>query len=256
MDLTYPNRDAAIHMKLHDLAPGGNADNRALNIIDRISADVQSASRTVQKGETISTWSRDGYTAEELAVWDWWQKSIEINEWRRLVAEWTKKNEPPAHPGFDGDHFEERPADIRYPQTTTYTGGNNPNHSVAVSTKALIHFADQLKVVTAPDGVLVQIVRKLETLKPLPGGFAKAELLRLAIVGGSDRPGLGPQTITLFTDIRVAFIRLEENLRAMARSYENDEEFNTLTGIQLQQQMSEALTLIGGLNKIQTEILV
>lgn len=257
MDLSYPNRDAAIYMKLHDQAPGGNVDNRALNIIDRITSDIQAKTRTVQGGQSHSTWSRDGYTADELAVWDWWNKSTEHNEWQRLVKAFQQSHEPGPHAGYGGDHYDSGTGPkIPAPDVTIYSGGGNPNNSVAVSTKALIHFADQLKVVTADKGILVQIVTKLQTLKPLPGGFAKAELLRLAIVGNGEKPGLGPDSVTLFTNIRAALIKLEENLRAMAKAYENNEEFNTLTGIQLQEQMEEALTLITGLDKIQPELLV
>lgn len=248
MDLNSPTRDGAEFIGLFATydAQTNHPKGWALSVIDKITNEV-SAHYNARTGS--SNWDRGKFSADELAAWDWWQKKIDITEWRRLVDEYNKsqvKKDNVTIIPYTGDHYSPG-SGFAPPDVKTYGGGDNPNRSVAVSTKALVYLADQIKVVAEDKGMLIKVHETVKLVNPLPGGFAKAEILRQKIDGGPGVPGLRVETMDFIYNIRAVLLSLETKLRQMAAAYEKDEGFNAMTTNQLTDEMKDVLQQINGL---------
>lgn len=177
------------------------------------------------------------YSSEEWAVWDWYRKQTEPERWKELVTEYretgsTDRIKPPAE-------FDPANATITKPGVVVegsdikpFAGKDATSGSVAVSTEAILHFANALSVVAPPDGrggMLVRVIDSLDGVSPRPGAFAKAEVLRRDIMGTSASTGLRGETAAVMVDIQAALVSVQTDLRALAKDYDSTEELNSLS---------------------------
>ncbi|NLU79860.1 hypothetical protein HCA58_16000 [Micromonospora sp. HNM0581] len=188
---------------------------------------------------------------EERALIDWFEAEV-VDQWDTVVP-----NILDDQVGIDGynedDPKYELDTTVEHPEDSEYSGGDNPNHELSVSTEALRHMANQIdRVVGLTDGtnILLTVRNQLAELNMLPGGFAKAEVLRQRIEGVSaDDAGLRGDVMGMLLATHGALVAVKEGLLQIADGYDDAEEFNDMTASSLREQMGSAWVKIEGLSE-------
>lgn len=189
----------------------------------------------------------DSLSGDEKQVVDWYQDNV-LDKWDDRVKDYQDAHTQSGNGDTvawdeynDQNTYIDHPTDTFTPPTTSeWTGGNNPNKQVSVSTEALRFIANQIGAVV-DQGTVLNMNTKLKAVDLKPGGFAKAELLRQKINGAKDGDtGLAGDSAALMTDINEALVAIKDNLLKLANSYENNEDFNKMTAEDLNEAMDAA----------------
>ena len=240
----------------HNVPPGWSR-----GVINKIMSD--SGSGTVGDASAMG-FDRSQYTADELAAYDWYTRQTEPDRWKDLVFEYesgdgAKKVDPPADLGSKTDWIDKPAHGFQDPNLKPFSGSGGTG-SVVVSTEAITYFANALGTI-APNGggMLLETAAQVLTADPRPGGFAKAELMRRAVVGTSaTEEGLRGETNSLLIKIQTALYTMQECLRQLVKEYDSAEELNGLTVAQFRDVMSvsdgkiDAFATTGGKEKSAT----
>ena len=217
-------------------------------VIDRIESEanlVDGVTRSLFRDfEDLVNW--DNYTAEEKAAFEWyWYEVLPEDKWPKIVdayyadfeddVTWDEFGEQD-HLAVDGT--------VDVPEVKTYTGGDNKNGELKVSTEAIRYFANSIGKLFStpggePDSLMLKVARDLDGLNVLPGKFARAEKMRRKLSGGDETPGLIRDSADLLVKIHQTLFTLRDSLLAMAKSYEYTEDGNLRTGKDLKDR-SEA----------------
>ncbi|AGL14100.1 hypothetical protein [Actinoplanes sp. N902-109] len=250
-DFSYANEEAVDAIGVLDKydTDHGHPAGWTRAVIKKIQQDIQNS--PAGKDRTGS-YDRDDYSSDENAAYDWYSNDvIEHDHWKALVENYQKDQGSTVKPDAynpDKQYIDKNDGGFKPPEGTgEYTGGNNPNHELTVSTEALNYFANQLdKVVGDGTGVLYDARNQLNKVEMKPGGFAKAEVLRQKIEGVSaNDAGLRGDTMGLMLTLHEALYAVKTNLRQMVRDYDTAEEFNGMTAQQLGDAMDKAWGKIG-----------
>jgi hypothetical protein len=219
-------------------------------VINKIQADIQNS--PAHKESMGGSYDKSDYTADENAAYDWYNDDVvDQDHWLALVAQYNKDQAGTVNPeGYDPNkqYVTKDDGGFKPPgNTSEYTGGNNPNHEVTVSTEALNYFANQLdQIVGDGTGILFDAHNELKNVEMKPGGFAKAEVLRQVIEGVSAKDsGLRGDAMGLMLALHEALYAVKTNMRQMVRDYDTTEEFNGMTAQQLSKAMDAAWGKIG-----------
>ena len=257
IDYSYPNDDAIDAIGILDKFNNGEIAGHTTKhdpgwiqtVIDNVQADIQSNSNSASSrwgGGSSVDWS--DYTAEEKAAYEWYRDEvIETDHWKAIAAEWEKTRPEPKDvkdPAFSENtqYTDEPMKDYTVPnEINQYKGGDNEKGELKVSLAAIRHFAAEIeKIAPNGKGLLLDASNKLHGLDIKPGKFAKAEKLRLKIVGDGDSDtGLVGDTQGLLQTVHQALYLLRENLVKMADSYEYTEEHNLRAGKDLEDKTKE-----------------
>ncbi|WBB80455.1 hypothetical protein O7606_03470 [Micromonospora sp. WMMD882] len=251
-DLSNPNDMAIDEIGILDkfnkgeiwLFPDKHPDGWIQAVIDRAEAEIvafdQRNPGNVLSGVDKVDWRF--YTADEKAAFEWyWREVLPADKWSKLVDDYLV-DQATSVPGggIDVDEFGENDhldidGKIPVPEVKTWTGGDNKDGELKVSTEAIRYFANSIgKIVSTtggkPGGMILDVRGNLDDLNVLPGKFARAEKMRRKLAGGDENPGLIGDTAGLLTKIHQALFALRESLLAMANSYEYTEDGNVRTG--------------------------
>ncbi|MBU2670265.1 hypothetical protein KOI35_42865 [Actinoplanes bogorensis] len=195
---------------------------------------------------------------DEQALVDWYTDDvIQHDEWKAIVEQHNKdvtQEDNVTVTPYDEDNppYDMPENTFEHPEDTEYSGGNNPNQELAVSTEALRHVANQIGAIVGLDdggsNLILTARKQLGDIAMLPGGFAKAEVLRQKIEGvNSNDAGLRGDAMGLLLASHEALLAVKEGLLKIADSYDNAEEFNEMTTTQLGDNMGNAWGKIDGL---------
>lgn len=201
---------------------------------------------------------RIDWDADEKALIEWYREDvIEYDKWKAIVAKHNEKvtdEDMVTVDSYDENNppFDMPDSTFDHPDDTEYSGGNNPNHELAVSTEALRHVANQIGAIVGLDdngtNLILQARTQLGQIQMRPGGFAKAEILRQKIEGVSaNDAGLRGDAMGLLLASHEALLAVKEGLLKIADSYDNAEDFNKMTTKQLTDNMGNAWGKIDGL---------
>ncbi|GAA2491392.1 hypothetical protein GCM10010435_42950 [Winogradskya consettensis] len=254
INFDYANEEAIDKIGVltsHDTSLGEDS-GWTRSVIQKIKNDILNSPQTKAAS---SSFDRGDYDSDELAAWDWYQDNVvDQDHWKQLVKDYNADVTNPDHvdpADYDPEH-QYIPKDdgaIAPPETSTYSGSNNPNHELAVSTEALNFMAGQLdQIVGDGTGMLFDARNTLNAIAMKPGGFAKAEILRQKIDGvNATDAGLRGDSMGLMLAVHEALYAVKTGLRQMARDYDNAEDFNSMTADQLGESMGSAWGKIGNI---------
>ncbi|MEV6694845.1 hypothetical protein AB0M35_25545 [Micromonospora sp. NPDC051196] len=176
------------------------------------------------------------FTPAELAVWHWYLDQTKSDRWKTLVFEYRQRNAQDqvttpteSDPGFS--RLDEPKVSTDIPDVKPFGGVEGNRGGIAVNTEAIAYFCNSLKLIVPPgrDGMLATIRQNVGNIRPLPGKFARAELLRLDVVGSGTSPGLRGQTVDVLGDIETALRAIQEDLQELIKRYDDAEELNSLS---------------------------
>ncbi|MGX1616488.1 hypothetical protein ACWIF8_21660 [Micromonospora chalcea] len=199
---------------------------------------------------------------EWIEAREWYDKNVlDIDGWRNLVKEYKANITDPSN--VKPPAFTDKPDWIDETKTPTNSGftppGINPTFKgdtastsgVAVNTAALEWFANEvLGRITGPGNVLLATVDQLNAVDPRPGAFARAEVLRQAVVGATAQDGgVKGDTKDMLVDMNTALLAVQHALLKMAAQYKNLEELNSLTTEKLTEVMGDSFK---GLDNLST----
>ncbi|KXK60064.1 hypothetical protein AWW66_20830 [Micromonospora rosaria] len=249
IDFSYANDEAIEQIGILDRFnngeidgfPNEHPDGWIQAVIDEVQAEIQSTYNP-RTGSSNVDWSN--YTDEERAAYEWYRDEvIPPEKWRAHVEEYQEESSDEDNVSYDEyqepDEYD-IDGDIDEPDVTTYTGTDNENGELKVSTEAIRHFVKQIdKVAWRGGGLLLDASNRFDTLDIRPGKFARAELMRQKIVGGGENRGLIGDTQGLLTQVHQTLFVLSDNLLQMANSYERTEEGNDRTGKDLEDRTRE-----------------
>lgn len=249
IDFSYANDEAVEQIGILDRFnngeiegfPNEHPDGWIQAVIDEVQADIQRSYQPDVVGSIVN-WSN--YTDEERAAYEWYtDEVIPYDKWEALVEEYEKESADEDNVSYD-EYQEPDEYDIDgefdKPDVTTYTGTDNENGELKVSTEAIRHFAKQIdKVAWRGGGLLLDASARFDTLDIRPGRFARAELMRQKISGGGENSGLIGDTQGLLAQVHQTLFGLSENLLQMANSYQRTEEGNDRTGRDLEDRTRE-----------------
>ncbi|WFE34594.1 hypothetical protein [Micromonospora sp. WMMD975] len=247
IDFGYPNEKAIDYIGILDKFNNGEIDGFSKEhpdgwiqaIIDRVQSDIMS-SRT-----NHVDWS--DYSAEERAAYEWYRDEV-VDNWDDVVKDF-KDNDVPDEDSVEWDEFGESDkldidGKIDTPDVKAYTGGDNKDGDLKVSTEAIRYFANSIgELFDNPNGrggsLMLTVGDKLGDLDVLPGKFAVAELMRRKIHGGGEGVGLIGDTQGLMEKIHQTLYTLRQDLLTMADSYEKTEDGNARTGKDFEEKTAE-----------------
>ncbi|MFG1918543.1 hypothetical protein [Micromonospora sp. NPDC048898] len=250
IDLSHPNERAIDHIGILDRFNNGEIDGFPEKhpdgwiqaVIDRVQAEIGSGTSRLERID----WSN--YTAEERAAWEWYKAEVvDTESWKELVREFKDDLPPQDALGWkefgDSDKLEVD-GRIRTPEVKVYSGGDNKDGDLKVSTEAIRYFANSLGALfDNPDGrggsMMLDVGDHLGNLDVLPGKFAVAELMRQKIHGAGGGVGLVVDTQGLLSKIHQTLYTLRLSLLEMADSYELTEDGNARTGKDFEEKTEE-----------------
>ncbi|MFV2009108.1 MULTISPECIES: hypothetical protein [unclassified Micromonospora] len=253
LDWDKPNRPAADQMGIFDKFNSGEVDGFPNKhppgwieaVIDKVNDDIAAENDGKCYPYLSDTIDWSTYSADEKAAYEWYESEIlDFDKWDDHVDEYhaTAANED----NVSWDDFEEPDSydidgDIDAPEVKAYTGGDNKNGQLKVSTEAIRHFVHQIdKIAWEGGGMLLDASNRFDELDIRPGKFAKAELMRQKLAGnGGDNLGLIGDTKGLLVQVHRTLFSLRESLLQMANSYERTEEGNERTGKDLEERTEE-----------------
>lgn len=249
IDFSYANDEAIEQIGILDRFnngeidgfPNEHPDGWIQAVIDEVQADIE-RNYSQHTGGSDVDWSN--YTDEERAAYEWYtDEVIAYDKWDALVEEYEETSSAEDNVSYD-EYQEPDEYDIDggidEPDVTTYTGSDNENGELKVSTEAIRHFAKQIdKVAWRGGGLLLDASARFDTLDIRPGKFARAELMRQKISGGGENPGQIGDTQGLLVQVHQTLFMLSENLVQMADSYQRTEEGNDRTGRDLEDRTRE-----------------
>ncbi|SCF40084.1 hypothetical protein GA0070216_113112 [Micromonospora matsumotoense] len=250
VDYSYPNDEAIDQTGILDKFnageiggfPGKHPEGWIQAVIDEVQAEIQSNSNSMQKVD----WSH--YSAEEKAAYDWYtDEVIPRDKWDKIVDDYkadSAKEENVTWEKYGGTDYSGIDGKINPPDVKVYTGGDNKNGALKVSTEAIRYFANSIGALVGTDGkgnsMMLDVSNKLGELNVLPGKFARAEVMRQKISGdGSTNTGLIGDTQGLLVKVHQTLFALRESLLKMADSYEYTEDDNLRTGKDLEKKTKE-----------------
>lgn len=257
IDYSYSNEDAAEKMGLftqydHDTK---HNDGWAKSTLDRMLSDYQHHTHGYGEKQT-NDWKLSDYSQDEQDLWNWYENDVvPPDKWKALVEKFQK--EPPSITAvkYDPNHpaFTTSKPGVGLDLPPTYKGGDNANGDVKVSTDAIRYVADQIKKVADEDGtgLLMTASERFTKMQDiLPGKFARAEVMRQALVGdGKTGGGLVGDTQGLLKAVHGTMVSLRQDLLGLAALYEKGEEFNHLTAQQLATDMDKSWSGISGIDQ-------
>ncbi|BCJ67309.1 hypothetical protein [Polymorphospora rubra] len=247
IDFSYANEEAIDQIGILDRFNNGeiegfpdqHPDGWIQAVIDEVKAEIQ-------RNYNDNTYSSDvdwsNYSDEERAAYEWYKNEvIPYEKWKALVEEYEETSSDESNVSYDEyqepDEYD-IDGDIEEPGVTIYTGTDNENGELKVSTEAIRHFVKQIdKVVWLGGGLLWDARKRLNTLDVRPGMFARAEVMREKI--GEPDSGLVGDTRGLLRNVHWTLASLSDNLLQLASSYERTEEGNELTGNDLEERTRE-----------------
>ncbi|WKU05734.1 hypothetical protein [Micromonospora sp. HUAS LYJ1] len=249
IEFGYPNDKAIDYIGILDKFNNGEIDGFAKKhpdgwiqaVIDRVQSDYLSSSSRVNHID----WS--DYTAEERAAYDWYRDEV-VDNWDDVVKDF-KDNDVPDEKSVTWDEFSESDkldidGKIDTPDVKAYTGGDNKDGDLKVSTEAIRHFANSIgELFDNPNGrggsLMLTVGDKLGDLDVLPGKFAVAEIMRRKVHGGGEGVGLIGDTQGLMEKVHQTLYTLRLDLLAVADSYEKTEDGNARTGKDFEEKTAE-----------------
>ncbi|WP_433794797.1 hypothetical protein [Actinoplanes sp. CA-252034] len=268
IDWGYPNQEAitAMHAySTHDEAKGYPAGTTQAAYDSWMAYyNKHSNSRT---GVDYDKW-KDSVRAEHpewVEARDWYTSNItDTNGWKKLVSDYKGQITDPSNvkpPAFNsqGDWIDETKtptgSGFKPPTIDGFKGDAAATKGVAVNTAALEWFAKEvLQKITGPGNVLLSTVDQLNLVDPKPGGFARAEVLRQAIVGATAQDGgVKGDMKDMLVNMNTSLIAVADALLKMAGDYKNLEELNKLTNDKLNEIMGESFKGLDGLGTYGTK---
>jgi hypothetical protein len=201
-----------------------------------------------------------GQHPEWVDARQWYEKNIlDTDGWKKLVKDYKAHVTDPSTvkpPGF-GD----KPDWIDETKTPTNSGFTPPGvnatfkgdpaatKGVAVNTAALEWFANEvLGKVTGNGNILLSTADQLSKIDPKPGAFARAEVLRQAVVGATAQDGgVKGDMKDMLVNMNTSLIAVQDALLKMAGQYKNLEELNSLTTDKLTEVMGDSFKGLDGL---------
>jgi hypothetical protein len=193
----------------------------------------------------------DGFTNKEKAIYDRFTDAY--FDWDKFVATAKGtvdgKGKDVPYEGFnpDTDYVHNPDSSFTPPaEVKEYKGGDGKGGNFVVTTEAIEHFRRQLDLVApqGENGLIWQAIKKLDGIDLKPGTFGKAVRIEGVIdgttTGTTTDGGLKGNTRDFLVNFHEALFDLNTNLGALIREYDSAEEFNKLTGEQLDGVLSEA----------------
>ena len=253
VDFSYPNPtavDKVVDFAAHDKAMGypDGTSYSAVQLVRKYSSYKEAEKHMSQQ-------QKDAYN-------NWYSTDIiETDHWKKLVADYKAKITDPKMTKPPG--FTDKPDWIDETKTPTNSGFNPPGVNstfkgdpastggMAVNTAALEWFANEvLGKVVGNDGVIKKTALTVDAVNPKPGGFARAELLRQAIVGATGADGgIKMDTRDMLYNIEKSLDSVRLALLEMAKKYKDTEELNKLSTADLDTIMGDAFKGLQGLNQ-------
>ncbi|MEW2592580.1 hypothetical protein AB0893_19430 [Micromonospora aurantiaca] len=198
---------------------------------------------------------------EWIEARDWYDKNIlDTDGWKNLVKTYKDNitdpsNVKPAAFTDQSDWIDDKistGSGFEPPAINpTFKGDTASTSGVAVNTAALKWFAeDVLGRITGAGNILLTTADKLSAIDPRPGAFARAEVLRQAIVGATAHDGgVKGDMKDMLVNMNTALLAVQTALLKMAAEYENLEELNALTTDKLSEIMGDSFN---GLENLKT----
>ncbi len=268
IDFSYPNDAAIAQIGILDkynngLIPGHPGKHPAgwiQTVIQKVQADLSNVPAGKDRSGSVD-WSN--YTQEEHDAYNWYTDDvIDTDKWKAIVADYQNNSTKESNVTWDSYDQSNHPysnpnVNIKPPDVTAYTGGDNTNGDLKVSTDAIRYFANQIDKVATDDGkgLLMDASNAFNDLDVRPGKFAKAEVMRQAVVG-TGAPGAGPglvgDTQGLMKQLHSTMVSLKQDLLTLATTYDNAEDFNHMTAKQLADDMDKAWSNISGIDQYGT----
>jgi len=137
------------------------------------------------------------------------------------------------------------PTDFTPPDTRPYSGDAGGASPVRVSTEAIDWFVNQLKTIAPHDGsgLVKDTINAVRAVDIRPGAFAIAQVLKSKIDGEG---GLKGDTISFLEGLGDLLIVLQDSLTTVSRNYGETEDDSTITSDELNEQMTDANSIING----------
>jgi hypothetical protein len=199
---------------------------------------------------------------EWIEARDWYDKNILDTEgWKNLVKTYKDNITDPSNvkpPAFtdkpDWIDEEKTPTDSGFKPPAinpTFKGDTASTGGVAVNTAALKWFAEEvLGKVTGAGNILLTTADQVGAIDPRPGAFARAEVLRQAVVGATAQDGgVKGDMKDMLVNMNTALLAVQTALLKMAVEYDNLEELNALTTDKLGEIMGDSFK---GLDNLST----
>ncbi|GLY00701.1 hypothetical protein [Actinoplanes sp. NBRC 101535] len=265
IDWGYPNDEAiqAMHAySTHD-SDKGYPDGTTQAAYDSWMAyyNKHSSNNPNHSGVDFDNW-KDEVRAEHpewVEARDWYSTNIVGDGWKNLVKEYKENITDPSNvkpPGFNdqSDWIDENAtptgSGFKPPTVGTFTGDAASTNGVAVNTAALEWFAKEvLQKLTGNGNILLSTMEQLKTIDPKPGAFARAEVLRQAIVGATGQDGgVRGDMADMLYNMNNALIAVADALLKMAGEYKNLEELNSMTTEKLTEIMGDSFKGLDGLS--------
>ncbi|MEV0609343.1 hypothetical protein AB0I61_23525 [Polymorphospora rubra] len=249
IDFSYANEEAIDQIGILDRFnngeiegfPNQHPDGWIQAVIDEVKAEIQS---TYNPSTGMSDVDWENYSDEERAAYEWYKDEVIAPEkWRALVEEYEETSSDEDNVSWDSYQDPENydiDGDIDAPEVSAYTGGDNENGELKVSTEAIRYFVKQLdKVVWRDGGLAFDSSERFKAIDVKPGQFARAYVMKERISGNGESTGLVGDTQALLMTVHWALFELRGSLVQMADSYELTEEGNELTGRDLEQRTED-----------------
>jgi hypothetical protein len=199
---------------------------------------------------------RSKYSADELAAYDWYETQTRSDRWKDLVTDYQKKDadtrsaEPDPF-AADRDYLSKPDPTVEGLDRKPFDGKAGQAGSIAISTEAILYFANVLESIAPMDGgsgPLRLAIDRVDGIDPRPGAFGKAEVHRRTLVAsGPESPGLAGETTKTMVDLQAVFAAAQVELRALVKDYDSAEELNTLTVKQFGDATTRSTTRIDAL---------
>ena len=268
IDWGYPNDKAISAMNAYGMGDAviGKPEGTTQAAYDSWMAYYHEHGRNSRYGTGVNLEGWKNQVRAEHPEWiearEWYDKNIlDTDGWKNLVktykdritdpsnvkppaftdqSDWIDESKTPTNSGF-------KPPAI----DPTFKGDTASTSGVAVNTAALKWFAeDVLGSITGAGNILLTTADKLSAIDPRPGAFARAEVLRQAIVGATAQDGgVKGDMKDMLVNMNTALLAVQTALLKMAAEYENLEELNALTTDKLSEIMGDSFN---GLDNLKT----
>jgi len=263
IDWSYPSQDAinAMHAySTHDKAKG-YPDGTTQAAYDSWTAYANSHG-TAKTGASLDGWA-DSVRAQHpewVEAHQWYNENIVGDGWDKLVEDFKKHATDPSNvnpPGFndkpDWIDDSKNPTNSGFDPSgikTSFTGDSASTSGTAVNTAALEWFAnDFLGAITGEGHMLLQTADLVGQINPKPGAFARAEVLRQAIVGATAQDGgVKGDTKDMLINMNTTLLAMKEALLKMAKQYRDVEELNGLTTDKLNEYLGDSFQGLNGIS--------
>jgi hypothetical protein len=226
----------------------GQPEGWTQSVIDKINQDIRANTPSNPNSPDNVEKVLSGFSPEEREAWAWYQREVvPPDKWERLVKNYEENDghlkmgvDPP--PPFDPDkeYVSKSGTKFQAPHgVKTWSGANNTGGNLTVSHEAINFFIKNVGAIAGDGtGILLHARTTLDVINPRPGGFARAELMRQRVRGSSpDDPGLQGDTMALLAAVHSALFDLQADLRTLLKTYDEAEDFNTLTSAGLKDVM-------------------